>query len=71
MRPIATSSFVGHNLRRFLSKPNSADLLELKRLAEAGQLRPAIDQSYPLTETPAALHHIATGHARGKVVVTV
>lgn len=71
LRPMVTAPFVGHNLRRFLSKPNAADLLELKRLAEAGQLRPAIDRTYPLAETAAALHHIESGHARGKVVIVI
>ena len=71
LRPTVTSPFVDHNLRRFISKPNAADLLELKRLAEAEQLRPVIDRTYPLSETPAALHHIETGHARGKVVIAV
>ena len=71
LRPSVTSPFVDHNLRRFISKPNAADLLELKRLAEDGRLRPAIDRTYPLSGTPAALHHIETGHARGKVVIAV
>ena len=30
-----------------------------------------IDRIYPLPETPAALHYLETGHARGKVVITV
>ena len=38
---------------------------------EEGKLRPLIDRTYPLAETPAALRYIETGHARGKVVVTV
>lgn len=71
LRPTVTSPFVDHNLRRFISKPNAADLLELKRFAEATQLRPVIDRTYPMSETPAALHHIETGRARGKVVIAV
>ncbi len=47
------------------------DLAVLKELIEAGTLRPVIDQTFPLHETPAALRHIKTGHARGKVVITV
>lgn len=56
--------------RRYLSTPKQADLAELAALMEAGSLRPVIDRVYPLYETPAALHHIQTGHARVKVVIS-
>jgi NADPH:quinone reductase-like Zn-dependent oxidoreductase len=69
--PVVLSRFVSHNLRRNLSNPTHADLDVLKGLVEEGRLRPAIDSTYPLAETPAALRHIETGHARGKVVVVV
>ena len=70
-RPLVLSPFVRQRLRRYLSRPNSADLNVLKALAEEGKLRPVVDRIYPLTETSAALRYIAAGHARGKVVVTV
>jgi len=63
--------FVRQNLRRYVSTPNRADLLVLSQLAESGQLKPLIDKTYPLSETRAALEYIDSGHARGKVVVTV
>jgi NADPH:quinone reductase-like Zn-dependent oxidoreductase len=69
--PAVRSRFVSHNLRRFLSGPHRADLELLKRLVEEGRLRPVIGNTFPLTETSAALRHIETGHARGKVVVAV
>jgi NADPH:quinone reductase-like Zn-dependent oxidoreductase len=71
LRPLVLSPFVRQNLRRYLSKPNHTDLAVLKEFIEAGTLRPVIDQTFPLQETPAALRHIETGHARGKVVITV
>jgi NADPH:quinone reductase-like Zn-dependent oxidoreductase len=71
LRPFVLSPFVRQNLRRYLSKPNHTDLAVLKEFIEAGTLRPVIDQTFPLQETPAALRHIETGHARGKVVITV
>jgi NADPH:quinone reductase-like Zn-dependent oxidoreductase len=71
LQPLVLSPFVGHNLRRYLSKPNATDLAVLKELIEAGSLRPVIDRTFPLQETPAALRHIETGHARGKVVFIV
>jgi NADPH:quinone reductase-like Zn-dependent oxidoreductase len=70
-KPLVLSPFVRQNLRRYLSTPNHPDLAVLAELAETGKLTPVIDQTYPLPETPAALHHIETGHARGKVVITV
>ena len=37
----------------------------------AKAVAPVIDRTYPLPETPAALGYLETGHARGKVVITV
>ena len=50
---------------------NRADLLVLKELVEAGKVRPVIDGSYPLRETPKAIGHVAAGHARGTVVIAI
>ena len=69
--PLLLSPFARQKMRRYLSNPNRADLEILAALAEEGKLRAVIDRTYTLPETPAALHHIATGHARGKVVVAV
>jgi NADPH:quinone reductase-like Zn-dependent oxidoreductase len=54
-----------------LMKPNQADLLVLKELCEAGKIRPIIDRRFPLSDVRAAVQYVETGHARGKVVVTV
>ena len=69
--PLALSPFVRHRLRRYLSTPNHADLVVLSELVESGKLRPVIDRTFSLAEVPAALRHIETGHAAGKVVITV
>jgi NADPH:quinone reductase-like Zn-dependent oxidoreductase len=71
IRPLVISPFVSHSLRRFLSNPNREDLGVLKTLVDEGKLRPVIDRVYPLAQTPEALRHIETGHARGKVVIAV
>jgi NADPH:quinone reductase-like Zn-dependent oxidoreductase len=71
MRPVVLSPFVQHQLRRYLSNANRADLEVLKALVEAEQLMPVIDSSFALEETPTALRHIEGGHARGKVVIAV
>jgi NADPH:quinone reductase-like Zn-dependent oxidoreductase len=50
---------------------NQADLLILKDLFEAGKLKSVIDKQYPLSEAAEALRYLGTGHARGKVVISV
>lgn len=71
VRPLILSPFVRQRLRRYLSNPNRADLEILKAFVEEGKLRPIIDSSFALDQTPAAFRHIEVGHARGKVVIAV
>jgi NADPH:quinone reductase-like Zn-dependent oxidoreductase len=56
---------------RLAQLPRSEDLPVLRELIEAGKLRPVIDRAYPLNETADAMRHLGSGHARGKVVITV
>ena len=53
------------------AKGNKKDLLFLKELLEAGKIVPVLDRSYPLSEVPEAIRYLETGHAQGKVVITV
>jgi len=62
---------VRQKLGTFIASENAADLVVLRDLAEAGQIEPAIDRTYPLGETAAAVTRVQDGHARGKVVVSV
>jgi NADPH:quinone reductase-like Zn-dependent oxidoreductase len=55
----------------FITKANRADLLVLKDLIEADKVSPVIDRTYTLTELPEAIRYLETGHARGKVVITI
>jgi len=71
LKPLLLSPFVRHNFRRYLSTPNQADLNLLKGLLETGKLAPIVGHVYSLDETSAALRLIDSGHARGKVVVTI
>jgi NADPH:quinone reductase-like Zn-dependent oxidoreductase len=48
-----------------------ADLLLLSEMLESGTIVPAIDRTYPLEETAAAMRYLRDGHAEGKVVITV
>ncbi len=65
------SLFVPQKTRTFVSSPKLEDLVVLKELIEAGQVKPVIDRTYPLSETPEAIGYVEQGHTQGKVVITV
>ncbi len=71
IRLAIVSMFVRQQGKPSLKVQNRADLLALKALVEAGSITPVIDGTYPLRETPRAMGHVATGHARGTVVVAI
>lgn len=52
-------------------RPDAADLAELARLGDAGELRPEVAEVFDLADTAAAHELSASGHVRGKVVVRV
>jgi NADPH:quinone reductase-like Zn-dependent oxidoreductase len=53
------------------AKAIQKDLIIIKELLEAGKVVSVIDRTYPLSETAEAIRYLETGHARGKVVITV
>ncbi|MFQ6088694.1 MAG: NAD(P)-dependent alcohol dehydrogenase [Candidatus Methanofastidiosia archaeon] len=57
--------------RPFIMTPNNEDLVILKELIESGNIKPVIDRTYPLSETPEAIGYLGEGHAKGKVVITL
>ena len=63
-------SIGGQKLGNLLAKPSASDLLVLKDLVETGKVRPVI-RCYQLSEVPKAIRYLETGHASGKLVVTV
>ena len=72
IRAMLLSPFVSQKLGTFIASENAADLVALRELIEAGQARrPAIDRTYPLGETAAAIRYVQEGRARGKVVIAV
>jgi NADPH:quinone reductase-like Zn-dependent oxidoreductase len=50
---------------------NKKDLGVLRDLTESGKVTPALTKTYPLTETAAAYKYLETGHASGKIAITV
>jgi NADPH:quinone reductase-like Zn-dependent oxidoreductase len=65
------SVFVRQQGALFVAATNSATLLALNELIEAGKVTPIIDRTYPLTATAEAFAYLDEGHARGKVVIAV
>ena len=50
----------------------SADALNLLReWIENGKIKPVIDKVYPLSQTAEAHRHYETGHAKGRVVISI
>jgi NADPH:quinone reductase-like Zn-dependent oxidoreductase len=71
LRAVLLSPLVGQKLGMLASKENGEDLRILGDLIESGQVTPAIDRTYPLSETAAAIRYVHEGRARGKVVISV
>jgi NADPH:quinone reductase-like Zn-dependent oxidoreductase len=71
IRSSIVSMFERRLLRPSTKFQNRADLVVLKELIEAGKVTPVIGGTYPLQRTPEAIDHVAGGHARGTVVISV
>jgi NADPH:quinone reductase-like Zn-dependent oxidoreductase len=61
----------GPRLVNYVTRLDAADLSFLAGLMDTGALTPVVDRRYPMDEAVDALLHLGTGHARGKVVITV
>jgi NADPH:quinone reductase-like Zn-dependent oxidoreductase len=68
---LALSPFVSQRLRPLSTVPNKRDLLAVKALIEAGNLKPVIDRAFTLSEVPNAFRYLATRRGQGKIVVTM
>jgi NADPH:quinone reductase-like Zn-dependent oxidoreductase len=64
------SPFAPQRLRAVFSVERKEDLQFLKELVETGNLKPVVDQTYPLREVATAIRDLQAGRARGKLVVT-
>jgi NADPH:quinone reductase-like Zn-dependent oxidoreductase len=71
VRAMLVSMFVRQQASPTVKSQNHDDLVALKSLVEAGKITPVIDRTYPLSETPQAIDHVAGGHVAGTLVITV
>lgn len=55
----------------FIAKFNQPDMEFLGELLEAGKITSVIDRTCPMSELPEAMRYLGTGHARGKIVITM
>ncbi len=65
------SRFVSQKFIAYVAQFNKADMSILADLMQSGKMTPVIDKTYKLNETADALRYLETGHARGKVVISL
>jgi NADPH:quinone reductase-like Zn-dependent oxidoreductase len=54
-----------------MARPDVAQLGEVARRIDDGQVRVAVAQTYPLAQAPAALDAVHAGHHTGKIVILI
>jgi NADPH:quinone reductase-like Zn-dependent oxidoreductase len=69
IKALLLSPFVRHRMRVFVVRHNKEDLAALKELVEAGEIAPAMDRRYGLSDGPDALRYQGEGHAQGKILI--
>ncbi len=62
-------SISGSKVCMLAANTNPGDLEFLINLLQEGKIKPVIDKTYPLDQTPDAMKYLSQGHARGKVVI--
>ncbi len=55
----------------FIAQSNRVDLSTLRDMIEAGKIKPVVKKIYPLAQVAEAMRHLGTGHAQGKIVLTM
>ena len=68
---VITRLFGVAHLRSFFVQPSGADLRQLARFVDDGQLKPAIQARFALADLAAAQRLSAQGHVRGKLAISV
>ncbi len=63
--------FTRRRLKPLAAAHRGDDLDELRGFAEAGRLRPVVDEVFPMDRGPEALARLASGGVRGKVAIRI
>jgi NADPH:quinone reductase-like Zn-dependent oxidoreductase len=71
LRTMLVSIVVRQQAGPTVKTQNHDDLVALKALVEAGAVTPVIGGTYSLRDTAKAIGHVAAGHARGTLVITM
>jgi NADPH:quinone reductase-like Zn-dependent oxidoreductase len=71
LRAAMVNGLVRQRLRFLPTREDQAELAAITGLIEDGTLTPILDRAYPLAEATEGLRHVETGHARGKIAITV
>lgn len=66
-----TSLFTRQKLKALATSPNRDDLLCLKALVEAGDLKPVIERCFPLSQVGDALRHVGSRRSQGQTVIQI
>ena len=72
-RALMLSPLVPQRLTMYISSTSKrqVDLEALCQQIEAGHLTPVVGKTYPLAEVPKAIRHLESGHAQGKIAITI
>jgi NADPH:quinone reductase-like Zn-dependent oxidoreductase len=68
---VIEAKFVKQTMTPIMANLDQADLVTLAAMMQAGKVRSVIDRRYGLEQVADAFRYQLTGHARGKVLVTV
>jgi len=68
---LVSSPFMSRKVVMCMASMNRDDLAIIGELMATGKVRPVIDSRSGLSEVPEAIRYLGTGHARGKVVITL
>jgi NADPH:quinone reductase-like Zn-dependent oxidoreductase len=71
MKGMLLSRVVRPRALMFMARIRKTDLAFLANLIASGTLTSIVDRTYPLADAAEAIRYLETGHARGKIVVTV
>jgi alcohol dehydrogenase len=67
----AAARRVGAKYFRFLTESRGDQLVHIGELVDAGRIKPVLDATIPFGEAQAAFARVASGRAKGKVVLTL